>query len=111
MHLSTALSLDELAREINDNSCKKGFWKFESNKAEKIALIHSELSEALEAIRAEGVPMDQHCPDYTSETIEMADAIIRILDYCGYYNIPIGEALFSKHEFNKTRPHKHGKKF
>jgi len=36
--------------------------------------------------------------------IELADCIIRILDYCGYAGIDIDKAIQIKHEYNKTRP-------
>lgn len=78
-------------------------------KARKIALMHSELSECLEAIRKP--KQDEHCPEFTNETIELADAIIRIFDYAGRYNLPLAQAILAKHNFNQGRPHKHGKAF
>lgn len=42
--------------------------------------------------------------------IELADAVIRILDYCGHVGIDIEKAIEIKHEYNKTRPYKHGGK-
>lgn len=42
--------------------------------------------------------------------VEMADCIIRILDWCGKEGIDIDEIIRIKHEFNKTRPYKHGGK-
>jgi hypothetical protein len=42
--------------------------------------------------------------------IELADCIIRILDYCGHEGIDIDHAIKIKHEYNKTRPYKHGNK-
>lgn len=42
--------------------------------------------------------------------IELADCIIRILDYCGHAGIDIEEAIRIKHEYNKTRPYRHGGK-
>lgn len=49
---------------------------------------------------------------FTPEGIpsELADVIIRILDMCGKYGIDIGAMIAEKHEFNKTRPYKHGGK-
>ena len=42
--------------------------------------------------------------------VELADCIIRILDFCGKERIDIENILQAKHEYNKTRPYKHGGK-
>lgn len=42
---------------------------------------------------------------------EIADAIIRLFDICGYYEIDIERQIRAKLEFNTTRPYKHGKEF
>ena len=42
--------------------------------------------------------------------IELADVIIRVLDYCGYAGIDIDAAISQKHEYNRTRPYRHGGK-
>jgi NTP pyrophosphatase (non-canonical NTP hydrolase) len=42
--------------------------------------------------------------------IELADCIIRILDYCAHAGIDIDKAILMKHEYNKTRPYRHGNK-
>lgn len=39
-----------------------------------------------------------------------ADVIIRVLDYCGYAGIDIDAAISQKHEYNKSRPYRHGGK-
>ena len=98
--------------EIHANSVAKGFWEdgLERNKSELIALMHSELSEALEAIR-EGNPPDKHLPQYGSVGVEMADCVIRIMGFCAAFSIPLGEIINAKAEYNKSRPHKHGKAF
>jgi hypothetical protein len=116
------VALREIAIAVNDNSRAHGFWadsdvshlsvnQNNAIKAEKIALMHSELSEALETIRKPGAEDDKHCPEFMAETVEFADCIIRILDYCGEYDLDIGGALFAKHKYNCNRPFKHGKEF
>lgn len=50
-----------------------------NNDGEVLALIHCEISEALQALR-EGNPKDHHCPDFNSLEIELADVIIRIME-------------------------------
>lgn len=42
--------------------------------------------------------------------VEMIDCIIRILDWCGRYDIDVDAILAQKHAYNKTRPYKHGGK-
>lgn len=103
------IGLDAMGEAIHHNAMEKGFWPIGRSRGEAIALIHSEISEALEGVRKP--KQDDHCPEFTSEVIEMADAMIRIIDYCEGYGLPLGEALVAKHNFNLTRPHKHGKAF
>ena len=86
----------------------QGFWE-PDNTGEKIALMHSELSEALEADRKN---LDaEHIPGFTGVEEELADVIIRILDFAGHRQLRLGEALSAKIAYNLTRPFKHGKAY
>lgn len=66
-----------------------------------IALIHSELSEALEGFRKD-LP-DDHLPHRPMAEVELADAMIRIFNLTGKKNFDIGGALAEKHVYNMTR--------
>jgi hypothetical protein len=69
--------------------------------AAKIALMHSELSEALEGLR-KGV-MDDHLPHRTMLEVEFADTIIRVLDTAGALGLNVGDALVEKLYYNQQR--------
>ena len=100
--------LDCVSAMIHQNARDKGFYETPPNDLERFALMHSEISEACEGVR-HGNPASEHIPNFSAVEEEMADTIIRILDYSVYRGLHIGEAILAKHEFNKTRPHRHGK--
>jgi NTP pyrophosphatase (non-canonical NTP hydrolase) len=66
-----------------------------------IALMHSELSEALEGARKN--LMDDHLPNRQMVEVEFADCIIRILDAAGLLGLDIGAAVSEKHDYNAVR--------
>ena len=71
------------------------------NHGERFALMHSEISEAMEANR-KGL-MDDKLPHRKGVEAELADALIRILDYCGDNDLEIGNTFMEKLEYNRNR--------
>lgn len=115
-------TINELCRRAHNNALAKGFWDAyyemtigphhveleKSILGSKIALIHSEVSECLEYLRKLG-KKDDHLPQFDGAVVELADAMIRIFDLAGAMKWPLAEALLAKMNYNKSRPHKHGK--
>lgn len=95
--------------EINKNH---GFEEdADFNFGEKLALVHGELSEALEYYRKGDGPSD-HIPEFTGVEEEFADVIIRLMNIAEHMKLRVPQAMLAKQAFNATRPFKHGgKKF
>ena len=112
-------ALNLLGTQIYRNAKSKGFWSDDVARTplipEKIALMHSELSEALEEYRNGHGPTEIYYNDSNPAKpegipAEIADVIIRALDFCAGYNIDIDEVIRLKMAYNATRPYMHGGK-
>ena len=93
--------MNSLANDIAKWREKKGFKTSWKNMPEKLMLVVTEASEAMEAYRED---------DRKSFEAEIADTFIRLLDICGSVGIDIEHQIEKKMEINKSRPYKHGKK-
>lgn len=112
------LTLKSVVYAAHSQAESSGWWDEENwNIAEKLALIHSEVSEALEEIRKPGD--EDHSILHFDESgkpvgfvSELADVIIRIADLCGKMNIDLESAVTEKMLYNAMRTRRHGgKKF
>jgi len=113
---SVCAALNYGSELIGDWNAAQGFWSSD-NTGEKIALMHSELSEALEADRKSakvGTPVmcdKLGLAHLTAVEEELADVLIRVMDFAGHHKLNLGGALRDKLLFNLTRPYRHGKKY
>lgn len=99
-----------MQNRVSDDNYDKGFWDGPQNKPEKLMLMVTELAEACEGLR-HGDPQSTKIPGFSNVEEELADCVIRILDFCGHYQLQLGPAIIAKLEYNRSRPHKHGKQF
>lgn len=104
------MRLNSLVEMAHENAVAHGFKH--NNFAEAIALIHSELSEALEEDR-NGNPMVYYAANGKPEgvAVELADAVIRICDLCGHLKIDLEKVVAEKMAYNAGRPQLHGKRY
>ncbi len=105
------MNLNELSKVVHAANIK--WWQdvetgqpIKRNKGELLALIHSEISEALEGERKD--LMDDKLPHRKMAEVGLVDAVIRILDYAGGFGYDLQGAFDEKMAFNAQREdHKH----
>tara|TARA_B100000530_G_scaffold336628_1_gene291974 strand:+ start:6450 stop:6773 length:324 start_codon:yes stop_codon:yes gene_type:complete len=105
------MDINKLIEKSHDIAISKGWWDKEREIPELIALIHSELSEALEEYRvSENLDIRYENNKPEGFVVELADVLIRIFDLSGKYKIDLKKALETKLKYNETREYRHGNK-
>lgn len=113
------LTIKKLVRVAHQTAVEHGWWDGhehgvlpQSTLAAKLALIHSEVSEALEPVRDNANPreIDLSTGVPTGFPIELADIVIRVADLCGFLGIDLEDALWEKLDHNEGRSYRHGGK-
>ena len=114
------MSLNTMSRDCHHLAVAKGWYDTERGFPELIALMHSELSEALEAYRnadSEGIyemwftgASEDNGGKPEGVPVELVDCIIRILDTACYYGMDLDAAYAAKMRYNESRKYRHGGK-
>lgn len=111
------MTLREMQEAVHQTAREHGWWDKDSITdpnvvAAKLALIHSEVSEALEEVRSAGTQATSISEGGKPEgfVVELADVVIRIGDLCGALGIDLERAVEAKMAYNRTRPYRHGGK-
>lgn len=93
--------INAMCEEASQTAREKGWYDSNTSRVELLALIHSEVSEALEADRN---------GNYVNFKEELADICIRVFSLCGVEGIDLHKEIIKKMAKNKRRPYRHGGK-
>lgn len=126
------MKINTVVKAVNDLAIEKGWYENSRQPLEFHMLIVSEIAEATEEVRNKNAPgpiyyrtwnASGYLDGYTidpnhsrvdkkpeGEAIELADAVIRIMDYFAHRGWDLEEAIRIKHNYNMTRPYRHGGK-
>lgn len=103
------MTINEWSKEAHQLAKEKGWYDKPRSDVEALSLIADEVHEAIDELN-KGLPFTYyHGVSPKGELIELADVALRLLDYCGYKGYDLEAAMRLKHDYNTTRPYRHGK--
>lgn len=104
------MTIKELQMAVHECAVEHGWWEEDRSVPECLALIHSEISEALEDYRNGAMDVTYEGEKPVGFPVELADSVIRITDLAERMNIDLEWWIAAKHSYNRTRPFRHGNK-
>ena len=103
------MQISQMQAEVHRTAVEHGWWEAPRPVGEVLMLMVTEIAEAMEAYRS-GNPESEKIPGFSQMEEELADVVIRLLDYAGGENLDIEGALLAKMAYNEKRPYRHGGK-
>ncbi len=103
------MKISEIQERVHRTAVEHGWWEGDRPVGEVLMLMVTELAEAMEAYR-DGNPESDKIPGYSKLEEELADVVIRLLDFAGGEGLDIEGAVTAKMAYNETRPYRHGGK-
>jgi len=103
------MEISQMQEEVHRTAIEHGWWEKPRPVGEVLMLMVTELAEAMEAYRS-GNPESEKIPGFSQMEEELADVVIRLLDFAGGEDLDIEGALIAKMLYNEKRPYRHGGK-
>ncbi len=103
------MQISQMQEQVHRTAIDHGWWDTPRATGEVFMLMVTEISEAMEAYRS-GNPASDKIKGFSRIEEELADVIIRLLDFAGKEGMDIEGALVAKMTYNEKRPHRHGGK-
>ncbi len=89
--------LDRLQGQVHDVAVNMGHWEDERSEQEMHAIMHVDLAKATVAVYQQLPLYDFSELEPKGELVELADCVLRVMDYCGSLGISLGQILVRKH--------------
>ena len=103
------MKISQMQEEVHRTAIEHGWWEKPRPVGEVLMLMVTELAEAMEAYRS-GNSESEKIPGFSQMEEELADVVIRLLDFAGGEDLDIEGALIAKMLYNEKRPYRHGGK-